>query len=111
MQKRPRRARAGKDIPACPLGLDEAFPNGLSLMGAMARLEALLAPAADDERLREAMASLARELGGIFTWLDGRNASINLTVGPRALAVQVLLELRVGGELEGLLLHGRQLER
>jgi len=36
-------------------------------MGAMARLEALLAPVADGERLREAMASLARDLGGSFT--------------------------------------------
>ncbi|MGB5133914.1 MAG: hypothetical protein WBN89_01920 [Prochlorococcaceae cyanobacterium] len=65
----------------------------------MARLEALIAPAADGGQLRGAMASLAREVGGTLRWLDGRNASIILTVGARALAVQVLMELCSGSEL------------
>ncbi|MCP9887829.1 hypothetical protein KBY96_07775 [Cyanobium sp. ATX 6A2] len=73
----------------------------------MARLEALLAPVADGEGFRAALAALAREMGGTFTWLDGRNASIALTAGPRALLVQVLLELRAGAELE-LLLSSRE---
>lgn len=75
--------------------------------GAMARLEALIAPVADGEQLRGALGRLAREMGGTFTWLDGRNASIALTAGPRALAVQVLLELRDGTEL-GVLLSSRE---
>ncbi|MGL6135102.1 MAG: hypothetical protein ACRC1L_13080 [Prochlorococcaceae cyanobacterium] len=73
----------------------------------MARLEALLSPVADGEAFRGALAALAREMGGTFSWLDGRNASIALTAGPRALSVQVLLELRAGAEL-GLLLSSRE---
>ncbi|MCP9928606.1 hypothetical protein [Cyanobium sp. CH-040] len=73
----------------------------------MARLEALLAPAADGERLRAAMAALAGDLGGTFTWLDSRNTSIALTTGPRALTVQVLLEFRPGGDL-GVLVSSRE---
>ncbi len=71
----------------------------------MARLEALLAPAGDTESLRGAIAQLAEELGGTFTWLDSRNGSLALTTG--ALAVQVLLELRPGSEL-GVLLSSRE---
>jgi hypothetical protein len=72
-------------------------------MGAMARLEALLAPVADGEPLRVAIARLAQEMGGTVVWLDGRNASIMLTAGKAALAVQVLLELRPRSELVVLL--------
>ena len=71
----------------------------------MARLEALLAPVGDNESLRGAIAELARELGGMFTWLDRRNGSLALTTG--GLAVQVLLELRMGSEL-GVLLSSRE---
>jgi hypothetical protein len=73
----------------------------------MARLEALIAPAADGAQLRRAMASLASEVGGTLRWLDGRNASITLTIGPRPLAVQVLLELCSGPAL-GVLVSSRE---
>lgn len=73
----------------------------------MARLEALLAPVGNNESLRGAIAQLAEELGGTFTWLDSRNGSLALTTGSRALAVQVLLELRMGSEL-GVLLSSRE---
>ncbi|KEF41400.1 MAG: hypothetical protein ER33_11815 [Cyanobium sp. CACIAM 14] len=73
----------------------------------MARLEALLAPAADGEPLRDAIGGLAAELGGAILWLDGRNASIALVAGSRAVAVQVLLELRSRSEL-GVLVSSRE---
>lgn len=73
----------------------------------MARLEALLAPAADGREIRGVLATLAKQMGGTFTWLDGRNASIALTRGPRGLAVQVLLEIRPRGEL-GVLVRSRE---
>lgn len=73
----------------------------------MARLEALLSPVADTEQLRDAIPYLVEELGGTFIWFDSRNASITLTAGPRALAVQVLLEVRTGREL-GLLVRSRE---
>ncbi|MGB5136803.1 MAG: hypothetical protein WBN89_16720 [Prochlorococcaceae cyanobacterium] len=73
----------------------------------MARLEALLAPVADGGEFRGALAALAREMNGTLTWLDGRNASIVLTAGPRALAVQVLMEIRPRGEL-GVLVSSRE---
>lgn len=71
----------------------------------MARLEALLAPVGDNESLRGAIAQLAEEVGGMFTWLDSRNGSLALTTG--GLAVQALLELRKGSEL-GVLLSSRE---
>lgn len=73
----------------------------------MARLEALLAPVADGEEFRGVLAATAKEVGGTFTWLDGRNASIALTSGPRCLAVQVLLEIRPRGEL-GVMVSSRE---
>ena len=73
----------------------------------MARLEALLAPVPDGKSLRGILAQLAHQMGGTFSWLDDRNASIGLTRGPGALPVQVLLELRPRSEL-GVLVSSRE---
>ena len=73
----------------------------------MARLEAVLASVEDGEVLRDAITRQVSELGGTFIWFDNRNASIALTTGARAMAVEVLLELRYGSEL-GVLVRSRE---
>lgn len=105
MAKRPRRVSVCDVIAADASGQGATTQNDHEPHGAMARLEALIAPVVDGEPVRSALAALAREIGGTLTWLDSRNGSIALTTG--ALAVQVLLELRPGAEL-GVLLSSRE---
>ena len=105
--KLPRRVSDCEVIAADASGQGAATQNGTQPHRAMARLEALIAPVVDGEPVRDAMAELAEALGGRFTWLDSRNGSIALTTGSRALAVQVLLEIRPRGEL-GVLVRSRE---
>jgi hypothetical protein len=107
MQKRPRRASGCELIPAKAHGQTAPIQNRNPSATVMARLEALLAPVADGEEFRGALAALSRQMGGSFTWLDDRNASIALTKGPRALPVQVLLEIRPRCQL-GVLVGSRE---
>jgi hypothetical protein len=65
----------------------------------MARLEALVEPFALDSEQSQALERLAQRLGGHCQWLDGRNATIRLSLEPGDLPVQVLLEWRPPREL------------
>ena len=47
----------------------------------MARFEALIKPIADGKTLRDALEQLAQSWGGVLTWLDRRNASLDLVSG------------------------------
>jgi len=107
MEKRPRLASGCELISAKAPAQAAPIQNRNPSAAAMARLEALLAPVADGEEFRGALAALSRQMGGNFTWLDSRNASIALTAGPRALPVQVLLEIRPRSELS-VLVRGRE---
>ena len=68
----------------------------------VARLEALLSLQPGAENRRQALDQLGHELAAEITWVDPRNACLSLAVGPSAMAVQVLLELRgpVSGDSE-----------
>ena len=44
----------------------------------MARFEALITPVADGSELRGELEQIAQLWGGALTWLDRRNASIDL---------------------------------
>ncbi|MEX0588863.1 MAG: hypothetical protein WD136_06370 [Cyanobium sp.] len=63
----------------------------------MARFEALITPVVDGDLLRDGLEQIAQEWGGILTWLDSRNASLDLVSG--GLQVKLLLELRSGDAL------------
>lgn len=65
----------------------------------MARLEALLSLQPGAESLRQALDQLGRHWAAELSWLDPRNACLSLSVGPSALAVQVLMELRGNDQL------------
>ena len=71
----------------------------------MARFEALIKPIADGKALRDALEQLAQSWGGVLTWLDRRNASLDLVSG--GLPVKLLLELRRGDVL-GVLVSSRE---
>lgn len=60
----------------------------------MARLEALLSFQPGAGSHRQTLTQLGRHLAAELTWLDSRNACLSLSVGPSALPVQVLVELR-----------------
>nr|WP_254931912.1 hypothetical protein [Cyanobium sp. BA20m-14] len=63
----------------------------------MARFEALITPVADGQALRAALEQIAQSWGAALTWLDRRNASMDLVAG--GLPVKLLLELRRGDVL------------
>lgn len=71
----------------------------------MARFEALITPVADGSDLRDGLEQIAQQWGGVLTWLDRRNASLDLvSVG---LPVKLLLELQ-RGEVLGVLISSRE---
>ena len=72
---------------------------------AMARFEALITPVADGQALRAALEQIAQSWGAALTWLDRRNASLDLVSG--GLPVKLLLELRRGDVL-GVLVSSRE---
>jgi hypothetical protein len=72
---------------------------------AMARFEALITPVADGQALRAALEQIAQSWGAALTWLDRRNASLDLISG--GLPVKLLLELRRGDVL-GVLVSSRE---
>ena len=71
----------------------------------MARFEALITPVADGQALRAALEQIAQSWGAALTWLDRRNASLELISG--GLPVKLLLELRRGDVL-GVLVSSRE---
>ena len=71
----------------------------------MARFEALITPVADGQALRAALEQIAQSWGAALTWLDRRNASMDLVSG--GLPVKLLLELRRGDVL-GVLVSSRE---
>ena len=71
----------------------------------MARFEALITPVADGQALRAALEQIAQSWGAALTWLDRRNASLDLVSG--GLPVKLLLELRRGDVL-GVLVSSRE---
>ena len=71
----------------------------------MARFEALITPVADGQPLRAALEQIAQSWGAALTWLDRRNASLDLVSG--GLPVKLLLELRRGDVL-GVLVSSRE---
>jgi hypothetical protein len=73
----------------------------------VARLEALLSLQPGAENRRQALDQLGHELAAEITWVDPRNACLSLAVGPSAMAVQVLLELR-GPDQLGLMVNSRE---
>ena len=73
----------------------------------MARLESLFNVQPGAENRRQALQQLGQDLGTEFTWLDPRNACLSLSVGPSALPVQVLVELR-GDEQLVVLVNSRE---
>ena len=58
----------------------------------MARFEALITPVIDGNDLRETLDQIAQQWGGSLTWLDHRNASLDLVSA--GLQLKFLLELR-----------------
>jgi len=73
----------------------------------LARLEALLSLQPGAENRRWVLDQLGHELAAEITWVDPRNACLSLAVGPSAMSVQVLLELRVPDQL-GLMVNSRE---
>lgn len=73
----------------------------------MARLESLFNVQPGAENRRQALQQLGQDLGTELTWLDPRNACLSLSVGPSALPVQVLVELR-GDEQLVVLVNSRE---
>ena len=63
----------------------------------MARFEALITPVIDGNDLRETLDQIAQQWGGSLTWLDRRNASLDLVSA--GLQLKFLLELRRGDDL------------
>lgn len=64
-----------------------------------ARLEALLSEQPGAESHRQALNQLGRHWAAEPSWQDPRHACLNLSVGPSALPVQVLMELRENDQL------------
>jgi hypothetical protein len=73
----------------------------------LARLESLFNVQPGAENRRQALQQLGQDLGTELTWLDPRNACLSLSVGPSALPVQVLVELR-GDEQLVVLVNSRE---
>ena len=71
----------------------------------MARFEALITPVADGSELRGELEQIAQLWGGALTWLDRRNASIDLVSA--GMPVKLLLELQ-GGDALGILVTSRE---
>ena len=63
----------------------------------MARFEALITPVIEGNDLRETLDQIAQQWGGSLTWLDHRNASLDLVSA--GLPLKFLLELRRGDDL------------
>lgn len=63
----------------------------------MARFEALITPVVDGNDLRETLDQIAQQWDGSLTWLDRRNASLDLVSA--GLQLKFLLELRRGDDL------------
>jgi hypothetical protein len=73
----------------------------------LARLEALLSLQPGSLNRRQPLDQLGVELATELTWLDPRNACLNLVAGPSALQVQVLFELR-GRDQLSVLVNSRE---
>ena len=73
----------------------------------MARLEALLSLQPGPENRHQPLNQLGVELATELTWLDPRNGCLSVSVGPSALPVQVLFELR-GRDQLGVLVNSRE---
>lgn len=81
--------------------------NSLHRIHRLARLEALLLLQPGALNRRQPLDQLGVELATELTWLDPRNACLNLVAGPSALQVQVLFELR-GRDQLSLLVNSRE---
>ena len=91
----------------CPLLADQGCRIAAYRICRVARLEAQLSLQPGGENRRQAIDQLGHEWAAELTWLDPRNACLSLGVGPSAMAVQVLLELR-GPDQLGVLVNSRE---